>query len=503
MYIFILLYRHLSMYLSIDINIMHSLGLQNISIPKSVPLKLLHVDISHNYLGELPQWIGGCIALVTLHAQHNHLINVRDLLRNYRIENLRSLNLSYNALQQLDYLPDAFCSVQELQLQSNELQRLPENFFGITHTQLSTLNASCNRLSALPRYEQNNNAALVELSLTSNQLNEHIFDALLHAGRLKVLRLAHNRIGLLPGECVGNWPELETLVLSGNMLQQLPEQVATLSQLRVLRCCNNLLLSTPQLAKLSKLRILDLAHNHLDRINLVALVPSRNLKYLDLSGNLQLQVDEQQLKACQSQSQRVWSLVDVSGKNREALPTSTACRGSSELHKAKTAPWSMGFAETPGELRKLLVTQLRAGLGAEEALFGMFEAQGAANARAAQQMSQLVPELLKQEQTLKQSPSNHYMKYTLLAAQRQSGNQLHSATLLHLLRLSSKVRALKAKRYVLRMANVGHFDAYLVRRTTHLRLTEPESNFGSNKRTKENSMPDPEILEVGIQLYMY
>lgn len=463
-----------------------------------MPLKLLHVDISHNHLCELPPWIGACVALTKLSAQHNHLSNVRELLRNYRIECLRSLNLSYNMLQQLDYLPEAFCSVQELQLQSNELHRLPENFFAVTHTQLSTLNASCNRLSMLPRYEQNNNAALVELSLTSNQLNEHVFDALLHAGRLKVLRLAHNRIGMLPGECVSNWTELETLVLSGNMLQQLPEQVAALSQLRVLRCCNNLLLSTPPLAKLSKLRILDLAHNHLDRINLVALVPSRNLKYLDLSGNLQLQVDEQQLKVCQSQSQRVWSLVDVSGKNREALPTSTARRAPSELHKAKMMPWSMGFAETPGELRKLLVTQLRWGLGAEEALFGMFEAKGT-DARVAQQMSQLVPELLKQEQTLKQPPSNHYMKYTLLAAQRQCGGQLHSINLLHLLRLPSKVRALKAKRYVLRMANVGYFDAYLVRRTTHLRLTEPALPNDNNKRTKENSMPDPEILEVCVQ----
>ncbi|KAH8399554.1 hypothetical protein KR222_003632, partial [Zaprionus bogoriensis] len=471
--------------------------LQTISMATSVPLKLQQVDISHNYFAELPQWIGGCVALDTLSAHHNHLSSIRELLRGYRIECLRTLNLAYNALQQLDYLPEAFGSVRELLLQSNELQRLPDNFFAVTHAQLSTLNASCNRLCALPRYEQNNSAALEELALTGNQLNEHIFEALLHASRLRVLRLGHNRIGLLPGECVSRWPDLETLVLSGNMLQQLPEQVATLAQLRVLRCCNNLLLSTPPLAKLGKLKILDLAHNHLDRINLVALVPSRNLKYLDLSGNLQLQVDEQQLRVCQSQSQRVWSLVDVSGKNREALPTCTR-RVPAELPKAKTTPWSMGFAETPGELRKLLVTQLRAGHfnGAEEALFGMFEAQ--ADPRVAQQMAKLVPGLLRQEQTLKQPPLNQYMKYTLLAAQRQCSEQLRSATLLHLLRLPSRVRALKAKRYVLRMASVGCFDAYLVRRTTHLRLTEPEPDLVSCKRTQEQSMPDPELLEITL-----
>ncbi|KAM8715621.1 hypothetical protein ACLKA7_002640 [Drosophila subpalustris] len=471
------------------------MGLHSISISKSVPLKLLQVDISSNYFSELPQWIGGCVALSSLSAAHNHLSHVKELLRNCRIQCLRTLNLAYNGLQQLDNLPESFCSLRQLQLQSNELQRLPDNFFAVTHSQLSTLNASCNRLSALPRYEQNNSAALEQLTLTANQLNDNIFDALLHAGRLKVLRLAHNRIGVLPAECVRNWPDLEVLELSGNMLQQLPEQVSTLSQLKVLRCCNNLLLSTPQLAKLSKLKILDLAHNHLDRINLLALVPSRNLKYLDLSGNLQLQVDEQQLKVCQTQSQRVWSLVDVSGNNRAALPTSTR-RFSS--HKAKANPWSMGFAETPGELRKLLVTQLRAGHlnGADEALFGMFESEG--DARIAQQMALLLPGLLKQEQTLKETPLKDYMKYSLLAAQRQSGGSLRSASVFHLTRLPSKVRALKSKRYVLRMANMGYFDAYLVRRTTHLRLTQPETQLGTIKRVPSHSLSDPELLEVTL-----
>ncbi|KAH8306710.1 hypothetical protein KR044_007695, partial [Drosophila immigrans] len=480
--------------------------LQSIPLSKSVPLKLQHVDVSHNYLSELPQWIGECVSLTKLSAAHNHLRTVTELLRNCRIKCLRSLDLAYNGLQELDYLPDAFCSVTQLQLQSNELQRLPTNFFAVTHSQLSTLNVACNRLSTLPRYEQNNNAALEELCLTANQLNDNMFDVLLHAGRLKVLRLAHNRIRVLPADCVRNWPDLEVLVLSGNMLQTLPEHVSALSQLRVLRCCNNLLLCTPQLAKLHKLKILDLAHNHLDRINLLSLVPTRNLKYLDLSGNLQLQVDEQQLKACQTQSQRIWSLIDVSGNNRAALPTSintqrlTLDSHEKQVSKAKTHPWSMGFAETPGELRRLLVTQLRASHmnGFDEALFGMFESESEADARIAQKMAQLVPELLRQEQALKEMPHNDYMKYTLLAAQRQCGGYLRSASLFHLLRLPSKGHALKTKRFVLRMVSMGCFDAYLVRRTTHLRLTQPEIPLNTRKRADTHFLRDPEMLEVTL-----
>lgn len=398
-------------------------------------------------------------------------------------------------------LPESFNSLRKLQLQSNELQRLPDNFFAVTSSQLSVLNVACNRLTALPRYEQNNNAALLEMTLTANQLNDNIFDALLHAASLKALRLGHNRIGVLPAECVRNWPELEILVLSGNMLQQLPEQLATLSQLKVLRCCNNLLLSTPHLAKLSRLKILDLAHNHLDRINLLALVPSRNLKYLDLSGNLQLQVDEQQLKVCQSRSQRVWSLVDVSGNNRDALPTSNR-RIACDLSKQKTKPnpWSMGFAETPGELRKLLVHQLRAAhindttTSNEETLFGMFESTG--DARIAQQMTTLLPGFLK-EQTLPSSTSD-YLKSILLSAQHQCDGCLRSASIFHMLRLPCKVRSLKAKRCVLRMVSIGYFDAYLVRRTTHLRLTQPDAQtmLETNKRLAVHSIKEPQLLEV-------
>ncbi|XP_034100458.1 protein phosphatase PHLPP-like protein [Drosophila albomicans] len=482
--------------------------LQSVPISKSVPLKLLHIDLSHNYLSELPKWIGECVSLVTLSASHNLLNNVTELLSNCRIKCLQTLDLAYNRLQELNYLPDSFCSVRQLQLQSNELQCLPANFFAVTHSHLSSLNASCNRLTSLPRYEQNNNAALEELCLTSNHLNDNIFDVLLHAGRLKTLRLAHNRIAVLPADCVHNWPDLEVLVLSGNMLQQLPEQLSALSQLRVLRCCNNLLLSTPKLAKLKKLKILDLAHNHLDRINLLSLVPVRILKYLDLSGNLQLQVDEQQLKACQTQSQRIWSLIDVSGNNRAALPTSINTQvlpsesNEKRTSKVSTQSWSLGFAETPGDLRRLLVSQLRASPmnGFDQALFGMFESETEADARIAQQMAQLVPELLKQEQTLNETSHNDYMKYTLLAAQRQCSGNLRSATLFHLVRLPTKVHALKTKRFVLRMANMGYLDAYLVRRTTHLRLTQPEIQLGVNTRKQAvgHSLPDPEILEVTL-----
>ncbi|XP_037709590.1 protein phosphatase PHLPP-like protein isoform X1 [Drosophila subpulchrella] len=481
-----------------DQNYLHNISTTN---THPVPLKLQRIDISHNNFGELPNWIGACASLSALDASHNRLANVTGLLRNYRINQLVSLNLAYNDLRQLDQLPEAFASLRSLQLQSNELPSLPDNFFAVTYARLETLNASCNKLATLPRYEQNNHAALVNLSLAGNQLNDSIFEPLHNAAKLRVLHLAYNRIGVLPAACVRNWPELEILVMSGNMLQQLPEEVATLGQLRVLRCCNNLLLCTPQLAKLGMLKVLDLSHNHLDRVNLLALVPSRNLKYLDLSGNLQLQVDEQQFKVCQTQSQRHWSLIDVSGNNRAALPTTTLRQVNAQRGQNKTTgPWTMGFAETPGsgDCRKLSVCQLRAADygGADEALYGMFEAMEG-HGRVAQEMAHLVPELMKQEQLVKDSAVRDYMKFTLLAAQQQCGS-VRSAALFHLTRTRapSKVRPLKSKRYVLRMASTGCLDAYLIRRTSQLRLTESEAI--QKDQSVSLVMPDPNVLELTL-----
>ncbi|KAH8412964.1 hypothetical protein KR009_007210 [Drosophila setifemur] len=481
-----------------DNNYLHNISTTN---THPVPLKLQRIDISHNDFCELPNWIGACASLSALEASHNRLSNVSGLLRNYRIGQLVTLNLAYNDLKQMDQLPEAFASIQSLQLQSNELQSLPDNFFAVTHARLETLNASCNKLSSLPRYEQNNHAALVNLFLAGNQLNDTIFEPLHNAARLRVLHLAYNRIGVLPSACVRNWPDLEILVLSGNMLQQLPEEVATLGQLKVLRCCNNLLLCTPQLAKLGKLKVLDLSHNHLDRVNLLALVPSRNLKFLDLSGNLQLQVDEQQFKVCQTQSQRHWSLIDVSGNNRAALPTTTLRQANSQRSQTKTSlPWSMGFAETPasGDCRKLLVCQLRAGNygGSDDALYGMFEASEG-HGRRAQEMAQLVPELMRQEQLVKDAVVRDYMRSTLMAAQQQCGS-VRSAALFHLTRTRapSKVRPLKSKRYVLRMASTGRLNAYLVRRTAQLCLTDSEAS--PKERSPTLSLPDPQVLELTL-----
>jgi len=126
----------------------------------------------------------------------------------------------------------------------------------------------------------------------------------------------------------------------------------------------------------------------------------------------------------------------------------------------------------------------------------MFEAMEG-HGRVAQEMAHLVPELMNQEQLVKDSAVRDYMKFTLLAAQQQCGS-VRSAALFHLTRTRapSKVRPLKSKRYVLRMASTGRLDAYLIRRTSQLRLTESEAI--QKDQSVSLVMPDPNVLEVGF-----
>lgn len=460
------------------------------------------MNISNNYFTELPKWLNECEMLESLNASHNQLQKVTDFLLTSKTSRIRDLNLAYNNLRIIERLPERFRLLEQLQLQSNELQLLTDNLFAITKGSLKLLNLSCNKLQILPPIEEKDlkgsDFVLERLMVTSNNLDDRIFEVLKEAKNLRMLYAAYNKITAITEDCLQKLQKLEELMLSGNLLQQLPDNICDLKNLQVLRIHSNLLLFTPGLSRLSALKVLDLAHNHLDRLDLMSLVP-QNLKYLDLSCNLQLQVDEHQVNVCRSQ--RKWSLVDVSGKNRINLPTKKSqdpkegCLGhTSGTHKP---PWLIGFSETPGKCRKLLVSQLRESkFRTDEALFGMF-ISSTNHSTHITKMAQMIPKLLQQERTVKENIGD-YMKYTLLAAQQKVSDKAPAATMLcHISRENTRpkdmVRPQKTKRYVLRVAGIGEIGAYLIRRTTNIQLIARTST--QNNPNSTMNLTDPTVAE--------
>lgn len=395
-------------------------------------------------------------------------------------------------------MPKKLLPLQELYINGNQIEDLPEFFFAACEN-LILLNVSSNKLLTLPIMD-GNRSQLERLYATNNMLNDRVLDTLVNLTSLRILHLSYNRLTTFPESCISNWPELEELNISGNKLQHLPDNLSNLRNLRVLRVHSNQLQSTPVLSRINSLRVLDLAHNQLDKINLTVLVPKK-LQFLDLSCNNQLQVDAKQLQSCRSQ--RPMSLVDVSGKNRASLPTAPS---NFQENLDIEPPWKVGFSETAGNANKLYISQLRLpGFCNAEGLFGLFD--GESNSALPNILVKAIPKILLEERTVKET-ANDYMKYTLLSAHRELKQQGQksgvAATLCHISRtkVSTDTNAYQAyqangRKFVLRIATVGEGSAILIRQNNTLKLTT------GNAKTKIGCsfsfpivVPDPEYNEI-------
>lgn len=462
------------------------------------PHNLRHLDISFNNLRQLPACITGCQHLQTLFASNNRIEILPANLFTNEMFSLRTIQLEYNNLQSLPPMPDRSLPLHEMFLQNNSIEDLPENFF-IACDRLVLLNISRNKLLTLPIID-GRNVALEKLYATCNNFTDRVLDTLTCLSKLKVLHAAYNRLTTFIENCSMQWPDLEELVLSGNKLQHLPEDLANMPNLKVLRIHSNQLQSVPALARTITLRILDLAHNQLDKINLVSLV-SKKLKFLDLSCNNQLQVDPKQLEVCQSQ--RAMSLVDVSGKNRQSLPSSPH---SYQENMDFQPPWKVGFSETAGNVSRLYISQLRLPCFCNnEGLFGLFD--GESSRTIPVELTKVIPKILLDERTVKET-ADDYMKYTLLSAHRelkqQGQRQGVSAILCHISLerehlAQYHLKSINKRKFILRVASVGEISAILVRQSGNVKLTPITQNRQiGNSAGFPMVVPDPDICEVTL-----
>ncbi|XP_053676152.1 protein phosphatase PHLPP-like protein [Anopheles nili] len=482
---------------------LHSLIAGNNNLTKlsvrATPINLKHMDLSYNCLQELPDWLVGCHQLRTLYANNNQIHTISEHLLNNEHATIQTLHLAYNRLASFPPMVKRKLPLQKLYLQCNLIEDLPENFF-IACERLTILNVSSNKLMTLPIIF-GSGCSLERLYATNNSLTDRVLDSLICLPRLRVLHLGYNLLTTMPETCISCWGDLEELVLSGNKLRHLPDNLANMANLRVLRVHSNQLQTVPSLGRTITLRVLDLAHNQLDKVNIVSLVP-RNLQFLDLSGNRQLQVDAQQLKACRTQ--RPMALVDVSGKNRPSLPTAPLPY---QEHEDYEPCWKVGFAETSGCLPKLCIAQLRLpGFCNSEGLFGLFD--GESGNGVPNLLVKTIPKILLEERTVKET-ANDYMKYTLLSAHRelkQRGQQeAVNVTLCHIARSRLPTEAMSyipqtvagGRKFILRVATVGESSAVLIKhnRCVMLNAGSPGRKLGLSANFPV-TVPDPEVQEV-------
>lgn len=169
--------------------------------PFSYFTKLKFIDLSHNYITELPaNLFENLPVLKFLDLSHNHITGLPANL----FESLTSLQELYLYLNDLEYLkPDDFkglCNVHSLDLSVNKLKELPAQLFNYTIN-------------------------LTYLDLTNNKLNNldaALFDKLVH---LEDLFLMLNKIEVLDHGIFKNLVVLKKLYLSFNPLRTIPIDV--------------------------------------------------------------------------------------------------------------------------------------------------------------------------------------------------------------------------------------------------------------------------------------
>ncbi|KAI4464249.1 s-cell enriched with leucine-rich repeat-containing protein slra-related [Holotrichia oblita] len=457
------------------------------------PILLKHMDVSYNEMETLPDWLSGCQDLRSLFASNNNIKTLPDHLFCNEMPYLHTVQLAYNQIQ---YLPaiQRKLPIQELFLQNNSLSLLPENFFKAIYN-IKVLNVSNNRLCDLPK--PLDVLQLEKLFLTANCLNDKALEKISHCLRnLKIFHAAYNNFTSIPENSCMYWCEIEEIVFSGNKLLKLPDNIGVLRHLSVLRVHSNLLQTIPKLSNLLSLRVLDLAHNQLDRVDLTDLIPP-NLKFLDLSCNIKLHVDSKQFHTYRSQ--RPMSLVDVSGKNRTSLPLTPSPFCENDLTASN---WTVGFSETSGSKQRLYISQIRLPAFCNtEALFGMFDGENNSDMPVA--VDKVVPRILLEERTVKETV-NDYMKYTMLSAHRElkDKGQKHgmNAVIVHILK--SKIPADYSfcggvKKYVMKIANVGDVRVILGRASGPIRILPIKQKKQIRTNPQIHLMvPDPDVTEL-------
>lgn len=251
------------------------------------PEGLKTIDLSYNAINEVENHtFSNFSSLVHLNLSHNSIIDLpRAVFKNQK---LRTLSLSHNQLQALPFQVFAMEHMTELDLSHNYLATFLDHFFKF-NKYIEILLLNNNRIAKLTSNSLADLSELRRLDLSKNSLRhiaQGLFDSL---NKLEFLDLADNPLTDLASGTFRGLRNLLELNLSGNQFTQLtfglvhfsPRLLSlTIDNTSIEEIHNSELLGVPQLKNLSlrnnkKLKVVE---------NFV-LADTPLLKRLDISGN--------------------------------------------------------------------------------------------------------------------------------------------------------------------------------------------------------------------------
>uniref|UniRef100_A0A8C7M2Y0 PH domain leucine-rich repeat-containing protein phosphatase 2 n=1 Tax=Oncorhynchus mykiss TaxID=8022 RepID=A0A8C7M2Y0_ONCMY len=409
-----------------------------------VPNQLTQMDLSRNLLEYLPDWVCDSRKVEVLDVTHNFLSELPARLLSSL--SLRKLLAGNNRLQRLPDLLD-HVPLEVLDLQHNKLGELPESLF-YKALNLKYLNVSANALEIIPPSSQSEESlsTLQELYLTGNKLNENCAALLVGHQNLRVLHMAYNQLLSFPASKLSKLELLEELNLSGNKLKTIPSTVSSCKRLHTLIAHSNHISVFPEILNLPEIKLVDLSCNELTEILLPDSLTA-TLHELDLTGNSSLLLEHKTLN--------LFSHITTLKLDQKPAMTAGDSLGSSTL-------WNHGYSEMSGQRNKLCVSVLAVDRFGDsvEAAYGVFD--GDRNEEVPRLLQCTMGDVLSEE-LLHSNVDSVYMSNTFLTSHRKlgmAGQKLGASALLcYIHHEPSELGSY----FSLTVANVGSCQAVLCR----------------------------------------
>uniref|UniRef100_A0A8C7L837 PH domain leucine-rich repeat-containing protein phosphatase 2 n=1 Tax=Oncorhynchus kisutch TaxID=8019 RepID=A0A8C7L837_ONCKI len=409
-----------------------------------VPNQLTQMDLSRNLLEYLPDWVCDSRKVEVLDVTHNFLSELPARLLSSL--SLRKLLAGNNRLQRLPDLLDHI-PLEVLDLQHNKLGELPESLF-YKALNLKYLNVSANALETIPPSSQSEESlsTLQELYLTGNKLNENCAALLVGHQNLRVLHMAYNQLLSFPASKLSKLELLEELNLSGNKLKTIPSTVSSCKRLHTLIAHSNHISVFPEILNLPEIKLVDLSCNELTEILLPDSLTA-TLHELDLAGNSSLLLEHKTLN--------LFSHITTLKLDQKPAMATGDSLGSSTL-------WNHGYSEMSGQRNKLCVSVLAVDRFGDsvEAAYGVFD--GDRNEEVPRLLQCTMGDVLSEE-LLHSSVDSVYMSNTFLTSHRKlgmAGQKLGASALLcYIHHEPSELGSY----FSLTVANVGSCQAVLCR----------------------------------------
>ncbi|KAJ9582587.1 hypothetical protein L9F63_023075, partial [Diploptera punctata] len=220
--------------------------------------KLQHFNISNNCLKSLPEDIGMLNKLCDLRLENNSLTELPNSLCD--LKSLVHLNVADNNLKTLPNDIGNLQNLEKLDISGNILEELPESVGCLSN--LYYFSAASNKLTCLP-------------------------EGFTHFNKLTILNLSHNSLYDVPYCLFTGLPNISTLDLSHNYVDDFSKAPTCISKLRVLNASHNTLFCMPRWIFQDSCRQmleLNLSHNrYMNGVGNDIFITESSLKIVDIS----------------------------------------------------------------------------------------------------------------------------------------------------------------------------------------------------------------------------